>query len=195
MPPPVRRPTNTPVAAPEVAPEPVPPRAEEQPPEEPPKTWEPPPVRRKPETTSVAPRLRPPPEPTVHEYTPPPHRGKRLVWIVAAFAIGVALLLGVGGYLVWTTIIHTEGNLAKAAEAAYHAEKYTKAGADYHGLVNQFPNSDKHSYYQLMQQLCELRSHVGTPDPDIAACLDELDQLSTTTRRKMRRCSRTARPT
>ena len=96
---------------------------------------------------------------------------------MAAFAIGVALLLGVGGYLVWTTIIHTEGNLAKAAEAAYHAEKYTEAGADYHGLVNQFPNSDKHSYYQLMQQLCELRSHVGTPDPDIAACLDELDQF------------------
>ena len=75
-----------------------------------------------------------PPEPPAHEYASPPPRGKRLVWIVAAFAIGVALLLTVGGYFVWTQILHTENTRAKAAEADYNARKYDQAGDAFKSL-------------------------------------------------------------
>ena len=177
-PPPIRRPANPPIAAPQPVQEPEPPPVTKaKPPEEAPqKTWEPPPVRRKPETEAAIP-VEKPLEPTVHEYDPPPPRGKRMIWIVTAFAVGVALLLGVGGYFVWTQIIYTEANLAKAAEVDYKEGKYAQAGDAFNGLVVHFPNSDRRSYYQLMQGLCEVRSQANAPEPDVTASLNLLDKF------------------
>ncbi len=190
-PPPIRRPSNppsapppaSPPAPPERAPEPAAPPAKKKAPlEAPAKTWEPPPVRRKPEKQEAlnqtpAPIEAAPEAPLVPDYGPPAPRGKRLVWVVAAFAVGVALLLAVGGYLVWTQIIYTEANIAKAADADYALEKYDQAGNAYHGLVVQFPNSARLPYYQLMQDLCEVRSQASSPEPDIVVCLDRFNSF------------------
>jgi outer membrane protein assembly factor BamB len=166
-PPPIRRPGNTPVQP--QAPEPT----KIDPPETPVKTWEPPPVRRVPEVKPAEPT----PEPPHHEYDSPPARGKRLAWVVAAFAVGVAFLLGVGGYFVWNFVLHTEAGMAKAADDAYKANQFSKAADLYKGLADQFTNSDKRSYYQLMQQLSELRRDGSAPEPDVVAVLDQLDKF------------------
>ncbi len=173
-PPPIRRPTNTAVPATQVEPEPAPaPAVRSEPRETKAPAIEPPPVRRAPETKAVE----APPEPPVHQYDPPPARGKRLVWVVAAFALGVALLLTVGGYFVWTQIIYTESSRAKTADADYNARNYSKAAEGFNELANQFPNSVKHPYYVLMQQLSELRSQAGAPSPEILVVLKGLDDF------------------
>ncbi len=137
--------------------------------------WEPPPVRRGPEAKAAATPVETPPEPLPHEYDAPPARGKRMVWIVAAFALGVAILLSVGGYFVWTQVLYNESSMAKAADAEYAAAKYSQAGGSYKRLADQFTNSKKRPYYQLMQQLCELRDHASAPDPDVGAVLKDFD--------------------
>jgi hypothetical protein len=170
-PPPIRRPANPPDAAPAPpAPEPAP---KNEPRETQAREWEPPPVRRVPETKPVE----TPPEPPHHEYDPPPARGKRLAWIVVAFVLGVAVLLIVGGYFVWTQVLHTESSMAKAAEAAYNANQFGKAGDLYKQLADQFTNSDKRPYYLLMQHLSELRSEASAPEPDVPAVLKHLDDF------------------
>jgi outer membrane protein assembly factor BamB len=179
-PPPVRRPANLP-AAPLSTPEPVaknaPRETQAEARETQDRTLEPPPVRRVPQAAPTAAPVEAPPEPPVHQYDPPPARGKRLVWIVAGFALGVALLLAVGGYFVWTLVLHTEAGMAKEADTAYKAGNYIQAGTLYKGLFDQFTTSNRRPYYQLMQQLCELRDHASAPDPDVGAVLKDFDSF------------------
>jgi outer membrane protein assembly factor BamB len=173
-PPPIRRPANPPTLTQPSTPAPV---VVEEPRETPAVALEPPPVRRAPEVKAAETPVEAPPEPPRPEYDPLPVRGKRMGWVVAAFALGVALLLTVGGYFVWTQILYTESTRANAAEADYNNGKYTQAGDAYKGLADQFPNSNKHSYYQLMQELSEARSQASAPGPDVLASLKQLDDF------------------
>jgi outer membrane protein assembly factor BamB len=179
-PPPVRRPANLP-AAPLPTPEPVaknaPRETQAEAHETKARALEPPPVRRAVEAAPAAAPVETPPEPPVHQYDPPPPRGKHLVWIVAGFALGVVVLLVVGGYFVWTQVLHTESGMAKEADAAYSAGKYAQAGDAYKRLFDQFTTSNRRPYYQLMQQLCELRNQASAPDPDVSSVLNLLDKF------------------
>ena len=185
QPPPVRRPANptAPSARPTPTPTPAPaPVAKDGPREMPPGKWEPPPVRRgqpaappetpvehAPEEAHAEAPSEPitPDEPIAH----PP--GRRVGWIVAALAGAVVLVLGGGAALLWWIMVGREAVMAQEAADTYKQTQFDTAAAKYKDLWDQFPTSEKHDSYKLMQDLSDLRHAAAAPDPEMSAVLDK----------------------
>jgi hypothetical protein len=181
--PPVRRPmASAPAAAP------ASPAAKEGPREMPPGAWEPPPVRRGAAAVAKPPAAEAPveaaPEPPMAEPIadePIERHGprKRTGLFVVVFVVGVVVVLGVAVGVVWMVMGGSESYYAAEAEKSYKTEHFSQAASQYQQLAANFPASDKHDLYQLMQGLSELRNQAAAPDPDAPTVLEQYDRFIT----------------
>jgi hypothetical protein len=179
-PPPVRRgqpapPVRTRGARP--AAEPAPPvEAPNGPVEMAPGTWEAPPVRHPGALEAEAPAGEHAPEPSYHDEPIRPRRRRRWSCAVALLLpLFVAGLLGGGGYLVYTQVLHNEADMAKQADAEYAAGKFRGAADRYQALAAGFPNSENKPRYDFMQQLADYRARVGDAPENTGAALDQTE--------------------
>ena len=105
---------------------------------------------------------------------PIPHPpARRVGLIVAGFALLVAIVLGGGGAYLWWIMLHSEGGMSQEAESAYKREQFSQSADLYKQLAEQFPTSDKHDSYLLMQGLSDLRNQASAPDPELSAVVDK----------------------
>jgi outer membrane protein assembly factor BamB len=161
-PPPVR----TRGAAPAAEAAPAPEAPADGPVEMAPGTWEPPPVRHpgalEAETVGALAEGAHAGEAPYHPDEPIHPRRRRWPWVVAPLLLLFAVaVLGGGGYLVYTRVLHNEAEMAGKADAEYNDGKFRLAADDFQALATNFPSSESKPRYVFMQQLADYRAHVG----------------------------------